>query len=362
MKSQDVILQLYSALPSKTDKFTTDISVTGITVSGPTATATTSVAHGLVDGDLVTIQGALAPINIASMDRVGTVVTVVTTENHDLTEGYQETVVIDEANEAEFNGTFTLLTVPNRKTFTFETVDSGATSSTGSPVLLNGSAFGFNGLYTASNVTATTFDYTLLGDVAGDARGTIIVSVGYRISGAISLERALEAYTRQSTDDWWIFVVLGDVTASKDRHVLNDSISTQTGNTQWQQLIIQPFTILTIAPATATIGARNLRDDAEDIASALFGSLLGVKFDGGLSTKDQYQTVFSSHGSIEYDTAIYVHQYNFESSTDITFDDTVGEGFNVAFRDLGLTIGTDLMTDNTERLTVDVDLDDQPLS
>ena len=361
MKSKDVILQLYSALPEKTDKFTTDVAVSGITFSGLIATATTSVDHGLSDGDLVTIQGALAPVNIISMDRVDTVVTVVTSEDHDLSEGYQTTVEIDEANESEFNGTFSLLTVPNRKTFTFETADSGATFSTGSPVLLDGSAFGYNGLYNVTNIGTTTFDYTLAGAVNGDARGAIIASVGYRISGAISLERALEAYTKQATDDWWIFVVLGDVTASSDRHVENDAVAVQTGNTAWQQLIIQPFTVLTIAPAIQTIGARTLRDDAEDIAAALFGSLLGIKFDGGLSTKDQYQTVFASHGSIEYDTAIYVHQYNFQSQTDITFDDTVGTPFNVAFRDIELDIATDLMTDNTEHLTVDVDLDDQPL-
>ncbi len=361
MKAKDVILQLYSALPSKTDKFTTDVAVSSITFVGLVATATTAVEHGLTDGDLVTIQGSLSPVNIVSMDRVKTVVTVVTSENHDLTEGYQTTVLIDDANESEFNGTFDLLTVPNRKTFTFETEDSGATSSTGSPVLLDGSSFGYNGLYNATNIGLTTFDYTLAGAVNGDARGTIIASVGYRITGVISLERALEAYTKQATDEWWIFVVLGDVTASSDRHVENDAISVQTGNTAWRQLIIQPFTVLAIAPAVTTIGARTLRDDAEDIATALFGSLLGVKFDGGLSAGDQYQTVFASHGSIEYDTAIYVHQYNFQSQTDITFDDTVGTPFNVAFRDIDLIIATDRMTDDTERLTVDIDLDDQPL-
>ena len=362
MKAKDVVLQLYSALPALTDKFTEQALIDSITAAGLVATATTSSKHNLTTGDLATITGAFAPVAIESMVRVDSILTVVTSSDHDLSEGYQEQVEITEANEAEFNGSFKLLSVPNRRTFEVEVVDSGPTSSTGSPVLLDGSAFGYNGLFPITVLTPLTFSYALRGAVGGSARGgNIKASIGYRITAAATPERAAAAYTKQNDNKYWIFVVLGDVSASKDRNIENDAVAAQTGNTAWKQQLIQPFTVFVFMPSSKDIAGRLQRDDAEDIALILFQSLLGTKFDSGLASKALYQTTFSSHGTREYEPAVYVHGYDFATIADLTFGDTIGEPFNVAFRDIGLDIALDIMTKDSERLTVDVDLDDQSL-
>ncbi len=361
MRTNDVVLQLYNSLPQLTNRFTSFVDVQSITAAGLVATAT-APGHGLQVGDAVTITDAIAPVFIDSMNRAGTIVSVVTSTDHDLTENFQTTVTIEGAIEPEFNGTFTLLTVPNRRTFTYRTADTGPIVATGEPVLLDGSAYGYNGLHSVTAATSTTFSYDLPGPVGGGARGNNIrATTEYRITGAVNLDRAIAAYTAQQIDDWWLFVILGDVVASKDRYIENDAVATQLGNTEWKQQVTQSFTAAVFAPSVNSVSARPQRDEMEDLAPLLFQSLLGVKFDTGFANSEYYSTVFVSHGSRDYNTSVYVHQFNFQLLAEITSDDTAIEPFNVAFRDIDLSLATSLMTADSERLTADINLDDEPL-
>lgn len=363
MKARDVVLRLFERLPALTDKFTDNLNLTTLDAGGTTtATAKTATDHNLIVGDLVTITNAPAPVLIDTMDRVGTIVTVVTLADHDLTEGFQETVIIENALELEFNGTFKFITNPNRRTFTYETADSGPTSATGAPQLVNGSAFNYGGLRQVASIPdSTTFTFSLPKPISEPASGSPSTTLGYRISAVATAERAVDVYTKAAINDYWAFVVLGNVFASKSRENTNDAVATQGQNTEWKQQLIQPFSVYVFAPATAGLAARFTRDDMEDIALDLFQSLLGVKFDSGLTSGAYYRTVFDTHGIWRYDTAVYVHKFSFQTLADLTFGDTVGEDFSVAFRDIDFTMATDLMTRDTERLFSANDLDDDPL-
>lgn len=358
MKAKDVVLQLYSALPNETDKFTDNLSVSSITSVGNTATATTAANHGLSTGALVNVFGAKAPISISSMTRIGTQISVETDADHDLTFGFQQTVEIQGATESEFNGVFELMGVQNRRNFTLMTVDSGATDATGSPLLIDGSAYGYNGLFNIVVTGLNTFTYTLPVALTQPATGTIQASVGFRISAAASIDRAIASYTKQEMDDFWVFVVLGSVTASKNRQILNDSIDTQTSGTDWRQKLIHRFSIFVVVPAIDSVSGRQQRDDMEDVAVALFKSLLGVKFDNGFSQRDEFQTVFDQHLFREYDSATYVHEFMFQTVSEVTNDDTSEDPFSVAFRDIGFSMTNDV---GDQPLTVTINLDDLPL-
>ena len=207
MRAQDIINQLATVLPKLVDDFTTKFSVTSLTRSGTTVTVTTFDPHGLSIGKQVSIVGAQTPIT-CSITRLGVVGTLVTTSDHDMTENAGFDVQIEGATEAEFNGTFTLLKVPNRRTITFIMDDSGATTATGSPLLLNGSNIfkDYNGLQEVTAVpSTTTFEYSVNdATIFTPASGTIVAKTNPRVSSAADFERCKEAYTKQKSNEAWI--------------------------------------------------------------------------------------------------------------------------------------------------------------
>lgn len=367
MKASAVITQLINRLPQLTNLFTTDYAVTSVTSSGTAATVTTNKSHGLSVGSFVNIIGATADVAIASITRSGTVCSVVTSADHDLTLSDNDitrgkTVTITGATESEFNGTFVLTRVLNRRNFTFTKADSGATTATGTPLVVDGAGvFGYSGLQSVVSVpTPTTFTYTLPKAIYSPAGGSISVRTEYRISGAATVERALEAYTAQDLDSLWGFVVLDDVVASKNRSVRIDSTDALTRTSYIKQDLIQPFSFYVVAPSVDGITGRVQRDQMEDLLPILCKSLIGKKFDSGLSGEQEYVTTFVSHGFQEYNSAYYVHGFNFETVAVLTFEDSIGYDDDVAFRDIDLSMLIDFGTQE-DALTTSVDLDEVEL-
>lgn len=362
MRAEDIILQLLDKIPSLTDKFTVDVGITNIKSVCNQVVVTCDEAHNLIVGDLINIHDVDVPLSIANMTRSGTIISCETNESHDLTENYQETVTIRNATEDEFNGTFKLLKVPNRKNFTLETVDSGATVATGSPEALNIDGSLINGLHTVKQIIADTvflFESTTELD-AEITNGNCTVE--FRISGAATLDRAIDSYTKYGDDEYWAFVVLGVVVASKDRNVNSDAIAIMNGGLEWKQQVIFPYTIYIMAPASGDISGREISDNVRDVVPFMFQSILGAAFDSGLAESQYYYSVFDRHGPINYNGPVYIHGIDFQSLATLTFGDTIGEPRNVAFRDINLSVATNIMNDDTRELEVLIDLDEEPLS
>ena len=367
MKASAVITQLINRLPQLTNLFTTDYAVTNITSSGTTASVTTTKNHGLSVGSFVNIIGATADVAITSITRSATVCSVETSADHDLTLSANDivrgkTVTISGATESEFNGTFVLTRVLNRRNFTFTKADAGATTATGTPLVVDGAGvFGYSGLQSVVSVpTPTTFTYTLPKSLYSPAGGTISVRTEYRISGAATVERALEAYTAQDLNSLWGFVVLDDVVASKNRHVRSDATDELGRSSYINQKLVQPFSFYVIAPSVDGITGRVQRDQMEDLLPILCKALIGKKFDSGLAGEQEFVTTFVSHGFQEYNSAYYVHGFNFETVAVLTFEDSIGYDDDVAFRDIDLSMLIDFGTQE-DALTTSVDLDEVEL-
>lgn len=358
MKASEIVLQLGALLPVLTDKFTDDISITSLTRSGSTVTATTDSVHNLKINKAVNITGAQTPVAVSSLTRSGAIGSMTTTTNHDFTQGESLTAEIEGATEVEFNGSFTIISVIDRKNITFTMDDSGPTIATGTPLLVNGESAlrQYNGLKQVTAVPSTTqFQFEVTDDTLfTPASGTIIAKTLPRISAAATIERAIESYTKQETDKLWAFVVLGDVTASKNRNIESDATDNIQRGQYYRQQITQPFTVLVMIPTSQEIAGRNARDLAEDLFRPICRSLLFSKFYSGLFVGKQGPVVFSDHGFGTYTNAYYAHAYNFQQTVDILFDDTVGYDVDVAFRDITLDMLIDF---GTENFTADIDLD-----
>lgn len=358
MKAYDIIQQLYRVMPKLTSLFSTDVPITSLTKSGALVTAVTSSAHGLSSGDYIYITGANWQTNIASITRVGNIATVVCSSPHDLTEVFFETVRLIGSNEAEFNGTFKLLSVPNRSTFTIQVVDSGATSATGSPILLEPWRIGFNGWVPITVTSSTTFTYQSSGSASATAYGQLVGRKAPRISGAASLERAEAAYTRMGSNELWAFVVMGKVSASKSKYTQSDFISSSTATTVFRQSLINDVYVYVFVPTSSSLAARAERDLMSDVARYLFKSLLGKVYPTYFIDAPTTVMHFLQHQQLSYKGAYYIHEFQFEGAADITTNDIVENDSTRAFRDLNIDFKNDFDVSIVETL---INLDDQPI-
>ncbi len=370
MKSADIIIQLMADLPLYTNLFNDEFGIASITSVGTTATCTTSVPHTLSNNDIVTITGSTAPILIESFTRSDTVGTIVTSTNHDFTfsdaekaRGLTQNVITTGANESEFNGTFALnadigtISVPNRRTLIVDMDDAGATTATGTPILQNGSAYGYNGTFNAVVLDTTTFEYALDEALPLPAQGTPILSAKFRITGAITAERFYQdSYTAQEPLKLWACVVIDDTVASKQREVVSDATAKYGGkSTYFRQELTQSVSIHVAQSTGASLSGRAARDLIEDeVTPAILKSILTVNFPTYFQSDDNKRLVFNSHSISAYNVGYYIHQYNFEQEVEIIDQDVAPSDFNVALRDIFVTYVTQLGTQD-KTLAIDTD-------
>jgi hypothetical protein len=361
MRAHDIATVLAARLPFFVDDFTNSLAVATVTRSGSAVTVTTSAAHSLSVGSKVNMTGAQTPI-ACSIVRSGILATITTTADHDYTEESGATVIIAGATEAGFNGTFTINTVPNRRTVTFVVADSGATIATGSPLVLNGTNpyQSYNGLQEVTTVpSATTFTYESADSTLfTPASGTIVAKTAPRVGATVSVERIIEAYTQQPQSKAWLFVVLNDGVASKNKNIDTDATDNIQRGQFFNQRIIQNVSLYLFLPTADEISGRDSRDRAEELLRPICQSILMEKFDGLTAEGQNNPLQFLEHGFEAYNAAFYVHRYTFQMSIQMTGEDVYIPNESVAFRDIGLVTGLDV---GAETFTTEIDLDDVPL-
>lgn len=363
MKAQEVITQLYQNLPKYTDLFSDTFAITSLTQVAGTATAITTAAHGLSIGSVVTIVGAVTEAPIVTLTRTTTTLFVETSIDHDLTYNPRvdddQFITLSGAFESEFNGTFQLTKVTNRRNFELRTTDSGATVATGSPIAEDVVKSAYNGQIVVTGVpSAISFEYSVDSALPSPASGFPVLHRSIRVTGVVQPDRIVALYTEHPPQDLWAFVVLNDAIASKDRDIQNDATTAQTGNTFRNQKIIQSFSVYVVSPCDDELAARQSRDLMEDIYSYLNKSLLGTEFSTGFFSNKKWITTSLGHNFQLYNGAYYMHEFPYEQVGNLLFEDSIGRPVDVAFRDINLTQTPDV---GNEPLTATIDLDEVPL-
>lgn len=368
MKTEDIIRQLQGALPNFTDKFTDNFSVSSLTRSGTTVTAITTAPHLLSTGGYAFIFGAKNPVVISTLTQAGGIASAETATDHNLVFSQaekklnQETYVdIDGATETKYNGTHELLSSVNRRNFTYSIDATAASPAGGSPELLQDNG-GYNGWHQVTVVDPTTFTYEITETPNSPAAGTIEARVYPRITGAVSSEKVIAAYTKKPPDELFAFVVVNDKVANKSREVMSDATTTPGRGAEYRQLVIQPFTVFVIFPTTQSIAGRQERDAADDLVRPFMRSLLRVKFPTGFTEDPFSGCTFSTDGFFEYNEAIYVHAYQFETTAWITYGDTTAPEIPAAFRTINLNFKSTLSDTAGTIMTAKIDLDEDQLT
>jgi hypothetical protein len=366
-EAAELITQLAAILPAITSYFSDEFEVESLTQTGGIATVVTAAAHGLLTGQIVTISGAIAPVEIISLTSVGTVASgeVNNTTPHDLTldiTPYYQPVVnmITGVDQAAYNGIgFRLLAVPNRFQFSYQLPEEATSPATGETMLLfDGKERGYNGNFIITVVNATTFTYAIAGgqDPYSPPLGIPICRANVRISGSESAERAIDAYTKENRNKLWGFLVLGDTEINKDRLAFNnDARNNLNKNADVMVMEIQTASFYVITPSVDEIAARAARDLMERIRVFLYKALLLFKPSSGLVDQTAFGIAPSGHRKFVYNSAFYVHEFNFEIINYIRYNDCIAPDINVAFRDVYLALLNDPGTEITLGVNLDVD-------
>lgn len=360
MKISEIVVQLANILPLISSKYTDSVSVATISGDGATATVTTAAPHGLLVGSPVYITNVLIDTVILAVTLTGSKATIETATDHDLTLGWppHTTVRLDGFTDTNWNNSFTLLEVNNRRKFVIDATSLVAPILLGSEVLKELVLGGFNGtqqVATVPDATTFTFASTFTGASSG---GDVVTDI--RIAGAVSGSRAQAEYTAQEGDDFWLFVTqLDNVSVSKDRRADGDAISEQGPNTSFQLDILDGFTVWAFVPVSSEKAGLQASDIARDeVLRDLLLSLQRYQPASGLASKTPARIVLSNHGPAVYNGAIYVHEFVFQIPLRMTMGDTLTFADTVAFRDVSMTINN---PDTAGVLTALVNLDEEPI-
>lgn len=369
MKAADIVRQLQSRLPDLSDLFATQIDIVSISLSGTTATAITAAPHSLAVGDDVAISNVLTPVEISAFVQTADEVAFETATRHDLTKNDAEDIkqYVRITASGGFDEVYLVKSVENRQNFTV--VRSGQPALSTSPYLQQYSFQGFNGLKQVTAVPSTTsfeFDASSDAGVYPEPNFTTgaFISTNMKISAAVDIDTIIASYTSQPVNSLWIFVVLGENSANKDKNTENDAVSTQGRQMDYRQKAIGNFSLYLFVPNKGEILTRSngsfARDLSETLRQPILQSVLGFKPDYQVACGGQEVVMYNGDSYYSYNGAVYVHEYNFQYVYDITAGDTAIRSFHVAFRDIDLRVKNQF-SDLTEYQAL-VDLDDEPLT
>ncbi len=368
MKAEDVILQLTENLPKNTSLFSESFSPTTVVVSGTLVTIT-KVDHGVIDNQIISITNSVIVNPVSAIDDSGDTILMTTTNDHDLTmsqEGLNpiyepdpEKITLTSVADPSIDGEYDLVGVPDRNNFEIPTFAEPALVDV---KLKETRDYSVNGLFTATYVSDDVFTYNLAealsGSITIDAASMNIHSKN-RISGAATIERAIKNYDEQGSDELWAYVILDETVINKDRYVSTDADMEEGGTTEWNGLLICPFSVYVFVPISEITG-RLARDTSSfSVRPALYKSLLGVFFDTGFDNVADSGVTPRGDDIHEYKKAYYIHKFDFGQVAQIARGDTFESSRTAAWRDLEFDF-VNIVTDNGEIIaSAAVDLDDE---
>lgn len=336
MDTESVISQIQNVLPKYTEAFTDVLNVQELTCNNLLVTVKTATNHNLINGEYVNIKGAYCLNEISEISLNGNWAEITCVDSHDLTEGWQESVYITGFTNQALNGNYKLLSVDSSKKFIIEIIGKTVNDLAGN-LFLNEDRVGYNGRFPVATVGDKTFTYQLSSTLP-PASGQIKVLTKIRFSGTIDIDEAVKAYTSQSSDKFWGFVVGEDSVGSKNKQNFTDSVSRYEAGQEFKQDIVEPFNIYIFIPTITSHAARKECDNAKKIIrKCLFKTLLGVKFDSGFSQNKTTGVTYVSDGVLGYKETFYIHRFSFETISIVTRKDIIEPDDTFAFRNFEIS-------------------------
>lgn len=374
----NILSHLITFVPFFTDLFSVLLNVLFVTVGGnPRQLRITVINHGLDVGDSVLITEGLLLNSIISIAAEGTSqVRFRTNEEHDLVSPNESridepfTVRLIGFTDSNWNDTFDLQYVPNRRHFVIDYPSGVTTLPTlnGSEKLIEDRNLGIKGVNIIDTIVNQHSFTVAIPDNYPDlpTNNSVLnfkVLRNVRMANVTSIERAREIYTRQNPSAIWGFLIMGDVTTSKDRHTLNDATAGFTNQDLALLRFLQDFSFVVFIPTDTELTGTDAQDLAyREIFNALLNTLYAYTFNT-IDSSDSlvnYLTICTGHGPISLNnTAWYEHAYEWQLPSVIDFESGFLQVQDVAFRDILLSLYNN--RDINAELSININLDEEIL-
>lgn len=365
MKIAPIINQLATYLPFHTDKFTDSISVISASQLGGVATIETSEPHNLAIGQVVLTTEIIPLVEISAVSLINEDQLLISTlSDNGLVDTFDflttksidfETPKLYMTGFANvvYNGSFPIISVSNRYRATCQLPSIPVSPPALGGKLLHYAANGYVGVKTVTAIiTPTTFQFAIDAGQPPTTLNSGTLHLNARISGAIDVIRAEDSYTKQPSNDYWLFVTQNDSFASKNRNVLNDGLDNSTMGTEYRQRLVESINVFVFVPTSGQLSAREAVDSLEDIKVALFKTLLRFNAPIQYDAKSSFQLYFDSTNVVTYTTSYLVQQFIFQAEYDLTYFDGFDPNIYRPFRNIdGISII------NSNQLGWGIDLD-----
>lgn len=356
----DVTKHLKTYLPQVIDLFTERFTVVTASSSGSVLSVEIT-GHGFSAGKKIVVNsaGTRNPI-ISAVLTTDDTVRFGTQFEHDLTEpqlsGDDQILTLSGVGGA-WDGEHQIDSVPSRMFFEVELPSGETVAPAVGGYLVGATGLGLQVIDTVVDADNFTIDISDLPDMpTGTVDGLTVVS-GFRIAAAADIDRAEKAYSQQNTDEPYLFVIMGNVDPSKDRHTTNDGIAGFTAQDKMLLRLLQNFSTVVFYPTENDITGINATDALYGVIyNALIRVLYGFEFtdpDNAIA----YVTVSAGHGEGKYNSAYLTHVYDWQLPAAITFENGFNMQPDVAFRDIEQSLL--LHGDEFAEMTTNINLDDE---
>lgn len=307
----DLIAHTKANLPLFSEKFSDNSAISAISKTGDDVSVE-ATAHNLSVGDIVMISGVKTSVEITNITTSGGIATATCATNHDLTGGYTLEAEIA-SPESAYDGRFTIASVPDIKTFTFQ-VSGSPSDSTGT--LTTFQNYGFNGAQEVTDIIdEDNFKYNLSNDSLLAGTGTnMLLMKDIRISGAATTDRALTSYTKEETDKLWGFFVLDPIAISEDRTGDSDAANERQPGEDFKLRIIDNVSFYVFIPTHDEISGRAAMDLAQELAKPIYKVLAGYIPESVFVSEPQTLLMPIGHSLLDYDGAFIIYRYQFQTT------------------------------------------------
>lgn len=357
-----IVQHLKTYLPLFTDAFTDLLTVSAATISAGNVLTVTSTGHGKSAGQYVVLSGGFTRNILTAAVLSGDNVQFTTTYDHDLTNPQlpddPQTLVLSGFGNV-WDAIHDIAGVPNRQNFLapLPTGETLAPTIDGNQYLIDSLPLGAYPIATVPDADTLTVSLSNSPVLPLGTVDNLEIISGFRIAAAADYDRARAAYSEQGENELYLFVIMVDTDVSKDRHTLNDGVAGVTVQDERLIRLLHNFSTTVFIPTTGDLSGADAQDMAYgDLFTALLQALFGSAIDKSIIN---YLTVPAGHGPGEYNSAFYVHVYDWQLPVVINYSDGFLIQPETAFRDISQTLK--LFADEEAQMTLDIDLDEEPL-
>lgn len=329
---EDLVLQLRKVLPIISDYFTDNIACTTgwADQSAGLQRLITSSANGIKVGNMIAVSGFTNNVTGAVEAVEGKVVTLVTEQKHDCTYRQElgdrnpiESVLVTFAGVQK---RYKLLGVADWNKLYIEV--EGEEPAVGAEfTLCEDYTLGWNGTFVVKQVISPKeFLVEQPNTELYKPSGEGLIKANIRIHRSSDIERLLDSYTQdqKNKDDkkLWLYVIPQDDSVSRDIHTENDSMydGVESGN-HFRLSEINRISLFLFIPSRFEIDGGGSKDLAKKLKAYIYKSIVGYIPKGAYANgriSPPTPIIPVSNDMYSYNTAFYIHEYQFEFTDHIT--------------------------------------------